>query len=210
MIRVLIVDDHAVVRRGLREIVAEAPEMAVADEAASGAEALRLVRDADYDVVLLDLALPDLNGLDVLRQIRAERPAVRVLILNVHPEEQYAVRALRSGAAGYLTKDSAPGELVEAIRQAAAGSRYVSRPLAERLAALLAGEAPPDPLAALSDREFQVLRMLGAGRTVGEIAAALSLSDKTISTYRGRLLLKLRLSTTAELIRYAIEHDLKE
>ncbi len=210
MIRVLIVDDHAVVRRGLREIVAEAPEMAVADEAASGAEALRLVRDADYDVVLLDLALPDLNGLDVLRQIRAERPAVRVLILSVHPEEQYAVRALRSGAAGYLTKDSAPGELVEAIRQAAAGSRYVSRPLAERLAALLAGEAPPDPLAALSDREFQVLRMLGAGRTVGEIAAALSLSDKTISTYRGRLLLKLRLSTTAELIRYAIEHDLKE
>ncbi len=210
MIRVLIVDDHAVVRRGLREIVAEAPEMAVADEAASGAEALRLVRDADYDVVLLDLALPDLNGLDVLRQIRAERPAVRVLILSVHPEEQYAVRALRSGAAGYLTKDSAPGELVEAIRQAAAGSRYVSRPLAERLAALLAGEAPPDPLAALSDREFQVLRMLGAGRTVGEIAAALSLSDKTISTYRGRLLLKLRLSTTAELIRYAIEHDLKD
>ena len=209
-IRVLIADDHAIVRRGLKEILAETDDIAAAAEASTGREALQAARGDGFEVVLLDIALPDMNGLEVLKQLRALRPSLRVLMLSVYPEEQYALRSLRSGAAGYLTKDSAPDELVEAVRRVSRGGRYVSRALAEQLAAALGEERTPEPHHALSDREFEVLRRLGAGRTVGEVAAELSLSAKTVSTYRARLLNKLGLRTTADIVRYAIEQGLAE
>ncbi len=210
MIRILIADDHAVVRRGLKDILGDTLDMVIVAEAASGAEALRAVVANECDVILLDIALPDLNGLEVLKQIRQTQPNVRVLILSAHPEAQYAERALRSGAAGYLTKDRAPEELIEAIRKAHGGGKYVSETFAESLAALLSDEAGHLPHESLSDREYEVLRLLAKGKTVMEIAAQLRLSDKTISTYRARILEKLNLKNTAEIVRYALQQGLVE
>lgn len=209
MIRILIADDHAVVRRGIKEILADAPDMRCVAEAASGKETLQLAAATECDVAVLDIFLPDMNGLDVLKQLRAQFPKLRVLILSAYPEEQYAVRALKAGASGYLTKTSAPEELLEAIRTAQRGSKYITRALAEQLAAAVSGE-PAAPHAALSDRELQVLRGLAAGKTLNDLAADLALSPKTVSTYRARILDKLGLATTAELIRYALEHGLTE
>ena len=208
MIRVLIADDHPVVRQGLRQIVAAAPGMAPAGEACDGNEVLEKVRRDRYDVLVLDITMPGLSGLDLLKQLKAEQPQLPVVMLTLHSEEQYAVRFLRAGAAGYLTKDSPPAELIEAIRRAAKGGRYVSSALAERLALRL--DAPADtPLhSTLSDREFQVLCLLAEGRTVTDAAQHLALSVKTVSTHRARVLKKMHMSTTAELIRYAIEHQL--
>ncbi|HQI83453.1 MAG TPA: response regulator transcription factor [Anaerolineae bacterium] len=208
MIRVLVVDDHAVVRRGVVQIVTEAEGVQCVGEAGSSREALQLARACEYDVVVLDIHLPDGSGLDVLKQLRAFKPQTPVVMLSMYPEEQYALRALRAGAMGYLTKDSAPIELVTALRQAARGEHYVTPALAETLTAHLDDVAAAAPLETLSDREEQVLRLLAAGHTVSHIAEELTLSVKTVSTYRARLLKKLGLTSTAELIRYAVEHDL--
>jgi two-component system invasion response regulator UvrY len=210
MIRVFVADDHAVVRRGVLQILEDVPDIAVAGEAGSGRETLCGVQATDPDVLLLDITMPEGGGLEVLAQLRNLRPELRVLFLSMYPEKQYAIRALRAGAAGYLTKESAPEELVAAIRKAAQGGTYVSQTLAEKLAGELKGEAPKEPYEVLSDREYQVVRLLAAGKTIGEIAADLSLSVKTVSTYRARILEKLGLRSTAEVIRYAFEQGLHE
>ena len=210
MIRIMIADDHAIVRAGLKQIVGEIPDMEVAGEAASGQEALALARRGNLDVVLLDLSMPGRGGMDALRQLKKEQPDLPVLILSIYAEDQYALRALKAGAAGYLTKDGAPDELVAAIRRAAAGRRYIRSSLAEKLAGELAGDTDKLPHERLSDREYQVMLMLASGKTVGGIANELSLSVKTISTNRARLLRKMGLSTNAELTYYAVKRRLLE
>lgn len=208
MIRILIADDHAIVRRGLKQILTEIPGVAAIDEAANGQEVLAMVNKEDYDLVLLDISMPGRSGLDVLKQIRAEMPGVSVLMLSMHPEEQYAVRALKAGAAGYLTKESAPDELIMAARKILAGGRYVSASLAERLVYDLDRPSDKPPHETLSDREFQILRMIASGKTVKEIGEDLALSVKTVCTYRARILAKMRLKNNAEITRYAIENGL--
>jgi DNA-binding NarL/FixJ family response regulator len=210
MISILIADDHAVVRRGVLQILAEAPDMVAAGEASTGLEVLQAVRQDDFDVVLLDIALPDVSGLEVLKQLQSLKPDLPVLILSMYPERQYAVRALKAGAAGYLTKESAPDELIAAIRQVSQGRKYVTQSLAEKLVAELGGEAEQEPHETLSDREYQVMCLLAAGVTVSEIATELSLSTKTVSTYRTRILDKLNLENTAQIIRYALKRGLVE
>jgi two-component system invasion response regulator UvrY len=206
--RVLIADDHSVVRRGVREILEEALLNLEVHEASSASETLKVVREDVFDIVLLDISFPDGSGLDVLRQIRAFSPQIRVLLLSMYPEEQYAQRALRLGAVGYLTKDSAPNELVTAIQKVAVGGKYITQALAERLAEEIGEEVEKSPQETLSNREFQVLTRLGAGRSIHEIAVELSLSPKTVSTYRCRLLEKLNLKSEADIIRYVIENRL--
>jgi two-component system invasion response regulator UvrY len=207
MIRVLLADDHTVVRRGLKQILAETEDIRTEGEVDSGADVLRAVRRKKYDIVLLDITLPDQNGLEVLGQLRAAHPNLPVLMLSVHPEEQYAVRALTGGAAGYLTKDSAPEEMVAAIRKVYRGGKYVSAALAERLAGLL-GAQEGTPHESLSEREFQVMLLLANGKSVSEIADRLALSPKTVSTYRARLMEKLGVKSIAELVRYVMEQGL--
>ncbi len=208
MIEVLVADDHAVVRRGVMQIVDDEPDLTVIGEASTGQEVLQLARQRHFDVLVLDMGLPDMNGLEVLRQIQSLKPEVRTVILSIYPEEQYATRTLKAGALGYLTKESAPTELVAAIRQIAQGNRYISQSLAALLASELVTNHTALPHTALSDREYQVMILLAKGKMVSEIAAELSLSVKTISTYRSRILEKLQLETTAEIIRYAFQHDL--
>jgi two-component system invasion response regulator UvrY len=208
MIRALIADDHAVVRQGLKQILGDTPEMVVAGEATTGQEVLDKIRAETWDVVVLDISMPDRSGLDVLKQLRSERPKLPVLVLSMHSEDQYAVRVLKAGASGYLTKDSAPDELVKAIRKVVSGGTYVSSFLAEKLAFEIGTDTSRLPHETLSDREFQVLRLIAAGNSVTEIAAELYLSPKTVSTYRARLLQKMNLTTNAELIHYAIQNHL--
>jgi two-component system invasion response regulator UvrY len=208
VIRVLVADDHAVVRRGLVQILDEVPALIVAGQAASGRQVLQAVQRGDYDVLVLDIAMPDGGGLEVLRQLESLKPDLPVLILSMYSEKQYALRALKAGAAGYLTKESAPDELIAAIQTVARGEKYVSRSLAETLAEALGRETEKEPHETLSDREYQVMCLLAAGKTVADIAMELSLSVKTVSTYRARLLDKLRLKSTAEIIRYALERGL--
>jgi DNA-binding NarL/FixJ family response regulator len=207
-VRILVVDDHAVVRRGVRELLTEAfPDCEVV-EAASGEDAVREVADRAWDLVVLDLAMPGRGGLDALKEIQAARPQLPVLVLSAHAEDQYAIRALRAGARGYVTKHSAPEEIVLAVRKTMAGTPYVSASLAEHLAALLARAPERPPHETLSDREMQVFRMLATGKSVKEIGAELALSDKTISTYRARVLEKMNLRSNAELMRYALRSGL--
>ena len=201
--RILIVDDHAVVRRGLREILVEEFPGVHVGEAASVAEAVGMTRAGRWDLVILDLNLPGGSGLDALKEIKQLQPRLPVLVLSIYPEDQYAVRVLEAGASGYLTKEMAPAGLVEAARKSIAGGRYVSPALAERLALRLAPGRRDAPHETLSDREFQVLRMIASGRTVGQIAQELGLSVKTVSTYRTRLPDKMGLKNNAELTRYA-------
>ena len=208
MIRALIADDHAVVRQGLKQILGDTPEMVVAGEATTGQEVLDKIRAETWDVVVLDISMPDRSGLDVLKQLRSERPKLPVLVLSMHSEDQYAVRVLKAGASGYLTKDSAPDELVKAIRKVVSGGRYVSSFLAEKLAFEIGTDSSRLPHETLSDREFQVLRLIAAGKSVTEIAAELYLSVKTVSTYRTRMLTKMNLGTNAELIHYAMQNHL--
>ncbi len=210
MIRILVVDDHAIVRRGVTEILNEAPDLTVVGEAGTGQEALQLARQRHFDVLVLDMSLPDMNGLEVLRQIKGLKPDARTLILSIYPEEQYAVRTLKAGALGYLTKESVPTELVTAVRQVARGSRYISQALGELLVGEMMAEQSALPHTTLSDREYQVMVLLAKGKTVGDIATDLSLSVKTVSTYRRRILEKLRLETTADIIRYALQHNLSD
>jgi two-component system invasion response regulator UvrY len=208
MIRVLVADDHAVVRRGLLQILEEVPAIVVAGEASTGRQVLQAVQRERYDVLVLDIAMPDGGGLQVLHQLKSLKPDLPVLILSMYSEKQYALRALKAGAVGYLTKESAPDELIAAILKVARGGRYVTRSLAEELAGALAGELESEPHEALSDREYQVMCLLAAGNTVTEIATELSLSVKTISTYRARIREKLGLKNTSEIIRYALRRGL--
>ena len=209
-IRVFIADDHAIVREGLKQILAESRDIMVAGEAENGLDAVKLLRKAKCHVMLLDISMPDRSGIDVLKQVKKEYPELAVLMLSMHREDQYAIRSLKAGAAGYLTKQSAPRELVGAIRQVAAGQKYVSAALAQELASQL-GDDHETPLHdTLSDREYQTLTMIASGKTVGAIAKELSLSVKTISEYRARLLAKMKLKNSAELTHYAIKNQLIE
>lgn len=208
MIRVLLADDHAIVRAGLKEILAETGDIVVAGEAANGQEVIAQVRTREFDVAVLDLSMPGRSGIELIRQVKSERPRLRVLVLTMHAEDQYAVRALKAGASGYLTKESAADQLVAAIRRIAAGGAYVTPETAERLALEASTPSATAPHARLSDREFQVLLMIARGASVTEIARALSLSVKTVSTHKSRILEKMGLANQAELIRYALEHKL--
>jgi DNA-binding NarL/FixJ family response regulator len=209
-IQVLIVDDHALVRRGLADLLADTRDMAVAAEAASGLEAIKLVRQMPCQVVLLDIALPDRNGIEVLKQLHKEQPGLAIVMLSMYQEKLYAVRALRAGAAGYLSKSCAPGEILSAIRQVAQGLKYVSPALAQELANAVGHDHDMPLHDALSDREYQTLTMIASGKTVSAIARELSLSVKTVSEYRSRLLTKMKLKNSAELTLYAIQNQLTE
>jgi two-component system invasion response regulator UvrY len=208
MIRLLIADDHPIVRAGLRRIAEQDRSISVTAEAASGDEALAALETNAVDVVLLDVSMPGTPFTETLQRLRHAHPTVRVLVLSGHPEDQWAVRALRAGASGYLTKDHSPDQLVGAVRRVHRGGRYVSPTLAERLAAHLGPAFAGAPHELLSDREFEVLRRLGAGYTVKDVAAELRLSPKTVSTYRTRLMEKLGFASTADLVRYAARHEL--
>jgi DNA-binding NarL/FixJ family response regulator len=205
--RVLVVDDHAIVREGMKRVLVE-EENLVVGEASSARDALRRVRAERWDVVVLDLSLPDRSGLDVLAEIKAMDPTLRVLVLTVFGEEIYAVRVLKAGADGFLTKESVPDELLKAVRKVASGQRYLTRSLAEKLAWRFSVGDEVAGHEALSDRELQVLCMLASGRRMTAVAAELGLSIKTVSTYRARILTKMGLNTTAELIQYAIRNGL--
>ncbi len=206
--RVLIADDHAVFRRGLKETISEAFPRVTFGEAKSAPETLENVRVQNWDIVILDISMPGQSGLDILNDLRRLRPKLPILLLSMHPEEQYARRALKSGAAGYVTKESVPEELKRAVRQIVAGGRYVSATLAEKLAYDLRSGVDVPVHELLSDREFQVLRMIASGKTVKQIADEIALSVKTVSTYRARILEKTGMKTTAELIRYAFQAQL--
>ncbi len=209
MIKVLIADDHTLVRKGLRQLLLQSRAVGVVDEARDGKETIAKVGANPYDVVLLDISFPGRSGIEVLKQLKSLRPKLPVLILSMHPEEQYAVRALRAGAGGYLTKESAPDELIEAIQKLARGGKYITASLADRLAEEI-GETSGEelPHARLSDREYQVLCMIASGKTVKEIGKELNLSVKTISTHRARILQKMNLRNNAQLTHYAIKYRL--
>jgi DNA-binding NarL/FixJ family response regulator len=209
-IRVFIADDHAIVREGLKQILAEQRDIIVAGEAENGLDAVRLFRKSKCHVMLLDISMPDRNGIEVLKLVKKDKPDLAVLMLSMHREDQYAIRSLKAGAAGYLTKQSAPRELVTAIRQVAAGQKYISAALAQELASQVGADHEAPVHDTLSDREYQTLMMIASGMTVSDIARELSLSVKTISEYRARLLVKMKLKNSAELTHYAIRNQLVE
>jgi len=210
IIKVFIADDHAIVREGLKQILAETRDIVVAGEAENGLDAVKLFRKSECQVMLLDISMPDRSGIEVLKQIKKEKPELAVLMLSMHREDQYAIRSLKAGASGYLTKQSAPRELVTAIRQVAGGLKYISPALAQELANHVGEDHEAPPHDSLSDREYQTLTMIASGKTVGMIAKELSLSVKTVSEYRARLLVKMKLKNSAELTHYAIKNQLIE
>jgi two-component system, NarL family, invasion response regulator UvrY len=208
LIKILIADDHSIVREGLKQILAETPDLVVAGEASTAHEVMQMLQENLWDMIVLDISLPDISGMEVLRQIKEQNPNLPVLILSMHAEEQYAVRALRAGASGYLTKESASDQLIHAIKKVAQGGKYVSPSLAEKLAFEL-GTSNQKPMhESLSNREFQVLCMIASGKTITEISQELYLSVKTVSTHRTRILQKMGMKNNAELIRYAINNNL--
>jgi len=210
MIRIFIADDHAIVRHKLRELIASTNDMKVVGEAADGRQLLNVAPELDCDLIILDLSLPRVNGPEVLRRLRQMRPNLPVLVLSMYPEDQYAFRALKAGASGYLTKMTAAEQLVDAIRTITRGRKYITQELAESLAESFDRDTEIEPHSLLSDREFQTLKLIASGKQLAQIGADLALSPKTVSVYRARLLAKLGLSTNAELTRYAIEHGLLE
>ncbi len=210
MLKILVADDHPVVRQGLKQIIADTDDMVVAGEASSGQEVLDEIWKGEYDVVLLDITMPGISGLDVLKRSKNMRPKVAFLVLSMHPEDQYATRALRSGASGYLTKDSAPDELIAAIRKVSEGGKYVTLSMAERLALELENDLERPLHEVLSDREYRIMCMIGNGMTIREIAWELSLSHKTVSTYRSRILEKTKMRNNAEIIKYVIQNRLTD
>jgi DNA-binding NarL/FixJ family response regulator len=208
VIRVVIADDHQILREGLKQLLQAAGDVVVAGEAGDGFEVLERVRTLDFDVLLLDMSMPGKSGVELIRQVKSEKPKLRILVLSMHEEHQYAVRAIRAGASGYLTKESAAAKLVAAIRKVGSGGAFISAEVAERLAQEAMPHAEGPPHAALSDREYQVFRMLVNGQTVTEIAATLHLSGKTVSTHKARLMEKLGVENNAELVHYAVRHRL--
>jgi DNA-binding NarL/FixJ family response regulator len=210
VIRIVIADDHTILRDGLKQLLAAEPDVQVVGEACDGFEALKLVREREFDVLLLDLSMPGKAGMDLIKQVRSEKPRLRILVLSMHAERQYAVRAIKAGASGYLTKDSASTQLVAAIRKVAGGGAYISAEVAEQLAHSAMPHAEGPPHAALSDREYQVFQRLVAGKSVSDIAADLNLSVKTVSTHKAHVFEKMGLANQAELIHYAIRHRLAD
>jgi two-component system invasion response regulator UvrY len=210
VIRVLVADDHGIVRKGLKQIVEEGGGMEVTGEAENGEEALSLVRAAEFDVVILDIAMPGRGGLDVLHEMKTERPALKVIVLSMYSEEQYAIRSLHEGASAYLTKNCPPEEILLAINTVASGRKYITPSIAERLASYIEEDSQEAPHENLSNRELQILLLIASGRQLNEIAEQLSLSAKTVSTYRSRILAKMGMETNAHLIRYALQHHLIE
>jgi two-component system invasion response regulator UvrY len=210
MIKIFIADDHAIVRKGLKQIISETPDMIVSEETDNGLEALDKISENNYDVILLDISMPGKNGLEILRLVKRKKPKLPVLMLSVHPEEQYAIRSLRAGASGYLTKESAPDELIAAIRKISKGGKFVNASLAEKLISELEIYVERPSHETLSDREYQVMCMSAMGKTLKEIAQDLSLSIQTVSTYRTRILEKMNMNSIAEVIRYAVKHGLVE
>ena len=208
MTKIIIADDHPIVRAGMKQIISEASDLMVADEADDGRKLLSKIREEHFDVVILDITMPHMDGLDVLKQLKIEKPKLPVIVLSMHPEDQYALRVLKAGASGYVTKSSAPDELINAIRKVRRGGKYISATIAERLAFQLDADFEEMPHEALSDREYQVLCLLASGKTVTEIADELALSVKTVSTYRARILEKMDMKNNAELIHYAIQNKL--
>jgi len=208
MIRIVIADDHTIVREGLKQVLSAAADLSVVGEAQNGHEVLERVRELDFEVLLLDMSMPGRGGIELIKQVRGEKPKLRILVLSMHQEQQYAVRAIRAGAAGYLTKDSASAQLVSAIRKVAAGGAFITDAVAQQLALGAMPQVEGLPHQALSDREFQVFRELVSGKAVSDIAAELNLSVKTVSTHKARIMEKMSMSNPAELIRYAIHHRL--
>jgi len=210
MVRIVVADDHTIVREGLKQILAGQPDFQVVAEASDGHEALKRVRELEFDVLLLDMSMPGKSGVELIKQVKSEKPKLRILVLTMHEEHQYAVRAIRAGASGYLTKEGASSQLVTALRQVASGGAYISAEVAEQLALNAMPDASGPLHERLSDREFQVFRMIAEGKSVSEIAERLNLSVKTVSTHKANLLQKMNMTTQGELIRYALEHDLVE
>lgn len=210
MINVLIADDHALIRKGLKQLLDDTDDMRVIGEAENGMQAIRMLEEAAYDVVLLDISMPDKHGVEVLKQIKINQPQLPVLMLSMHPEEQYALRSMKAGAAGYLNKQSAPLQLVTAIRQVASGKKYISTELAEQLANGLSQGYQELLHQTLSNREYQTLCLMASGKKLSEMADIMSLSPKTVSVYRSRLLEKMKLKNNAEAIHYAISNHLIE
>jgi DNA-binding NarL/FixJ family response regulator len=210
MIRLVIADDHAIVREGLKRIVGEAPGLQVEAEAADGSEVMKAVREREFDVLVLDLSMPGRSGMELIKLVKSEKPKLRVLVLSMHQETQYAVRAIKSGASGYLTKESAPAQLVQAIHKIASGGAYISAEVAEQLALGAMPGSGAAPHESLSDREFEVFRQLVAGSSVTEIAANLKLSVKTVSTHKANLMAKLGIANQSDLVRYAMKHGLSD
>lgn len=210
MIRIVLADDHAIVREGLKRIVGEAQGFQVVGEAADGTEVMRTVRELEFDVLVLDLSMPGRSGMELIKLVKSEKPKLKVLVLSMHQEMQYAVRAIKSGASGYLTKETAPAQLEQAIRKIAGGGAYISAEVAEQLALGAMPGSETLPHETLSDREFQVFRALVAGDAVSDIAAALNLSVKTVSTHKANLMQKLGLANQTELVRYALKHGLAD
>jgi DNA-binding NarL/FixJ family response regulator len=208
MVRVVIADDHTIVREGLKQLLLAAGSIEIAGEARDGFEVLKLAREKEFDVLLLDLSMPGKSGMDLIKQVKNERPRVRILVLSMHQEHQYAVRAIKAGASGYLTKDSASTQLVSAIEKVAGGGAFISAEVAEQLALGAMPQTEGPPHASLSDREYQVFRMLVSGKAVSEIANELNLSVKTVSTHKARLMEKMGIDNPAELVRYALKHRL--
>jgi DNA-binding NarL/FixJ family response regulator len=208
MIKILIADDHAVVREGVKHILSEMPDMVIAGEAGKGQEVLEKVGKNEYDLILLDIAMPGRDGLEILKDLKLQKPKLPVLILSMFPEEQYALRALKSGASGYLTKDSIPDELIKAIQKIVRGGKYISSSFSEKMLFSFDSDAEKPLHETLSDREYQVMRMIASGKTLKEIADELALSVKTISTYRSRILDKTGMKNNVELTHYAVKHRL--
>lgn len=210
MIRLMLADDHSIVRTGLKQVLGDAPEFSVCAEAATGDEVIAQVRQAPPDLLLLDMSMPGRSGIELIKQLKGEYPKLPILVLSMHKEEQYAVRAIKAGAAGYLTKEHAGEELIGALRKVAGGGVYISPAVAERLALEYSARHNELPHTTLSDREYQIFQMIVAGATITAISERLSLSVKTVSTHKSRILQKMGMSSSAELIHYAIEHQLVE
>lgn len=210
MIRIVIADDHAIVREGLKRIIASADDMTVVGEAADGTEVMQRVRGVDFELLVLDLSMPGRSGMELIKLVRGEKPRLRILVLSMHQELQYAVRAIKSGSNGYLTKESAPLQLLQVLRKIAGGGIFISADVAEQLAlgSMLGGGSEAHEK--LSDREFEVFRLIAVGMSVTDIAARLNLSAKTISTHKANLMQKMNLNNQSELIRYAIKHGVTE
>jgi len=208
MIHILIADDHEMFREGIKRICEDNPDLVVAGEASNGNEVLERVAEREYDLLLLDIAMPGLNGLDTLKQLKSLKPKLRVLVLSMYPEDEYAVRAIKAGAAGYLTKAKASRELMEAIKKISDGGNYINASVAEKLLFNMNAESSKPLHKTLSDREYQILAMIVSGRKVGEIADELCLSVKTVSTYKVRILNKMEMKSTAELVKYAVENKI--